>query len=279
MMRCSKSGVEKIPKDWCAVQLQDIATIVPGGRLNLTKNEHYQKEGFVAFSAAGPDGFVALQEFSGEAVVLSSIGARCGKAFFADGAWTTLANTYVIQADEQRYSNRFLWYLVNDEDYWHRSGTAQPFISPHDIRHAWVPSPSLQEQHKILDVLDGVSQTVANYQKQAEWLRRTKKGFLETLRAGAFFSKKPDRERLKGLTKVTMGETLISHQLTGTGIPVFSADTKEKPWGYTDNTKRRYPKGTIVVSARGSIGFPRLPKFETYTSTQTTLIVYPCERV
>ena len=34
-----------------------------------------------------------------------------------------------------------------------------------------------------------------------------------------------------------------------------------------------------MVSARGSIGFPRLPKFETYTSTQTTLIVYPCERV
>ena len=197
MMRCSKSGVEKIPEDWQSVQLQDIAMVVPGGRLNLTKNEHYQEKGTLAFSAAGPDGFVAIEEFSGEAVVLSSIGARCGKAFYADGSWTTLANTYVIQADEKQYSNRFLWYLINDEDYWHRSGTAQPFISPHDIRHAWVPAPSLKEQHKILGILDGISQTILNYQKQVELLKKAKKGFLEKLREGVFFEEKPVGYRVR----------------------------------------------------------------------------------
>ena len=189
MIRCSKAGVANIPQDWLAEQLQDIAEVVPGGRLKLTKNEDYQDSGILAFSAAGPDGFVNVQEFSGEAVVLSSIGARCGKAFFAYGEWTTLANTYIIKADPQKYCNRYLWYILNDELYWHRSGTAQPFISPHDIRHAWVPTTSLREQKEIVRVLDGISQSIELHREKVHLLKRAKRGFLEKLRSGDFFSK------------------------------------------------------------------------------------------
>lgn len=72
-----------------------------------------------------------------------------------------------------------------------------------------------------------------------------------------------------------MGETLLSKDLTGTGVPVFSANTDSEPWGYTNLNKRRLKRGAIVVGARGSIGFPRLPLFETFTSTQTTISVEP----
>jgi type I restriction enzyme S subunit len=72
-----------------------------------------------------------------------------------------------------------------------------------------------------------------------------------------------------------MGETLLSKDLTGTGVPVFSANTDSGPWGYTSLNRRRLKRGTIVVGARGSIGFPRLPAFETFTSTQTTISVEP----
>lgn len=80
---------------------------------------------------------------------------------------------------------------------------------------------------------------------------------------------------LSHVAKIAMGETLLSKNLTGTGVPVFSANTDDGPWGYTDQNKKTLKRGAIVVGARGSIGFPRLPPFDAFTSTQTTITVEP----
>lgn len=80
---------------------------------------------------------------------------------------------------------------------------------------------------------------------------------------------------LSSTAKIAMGETLLSKDLTGTGVPVFSANTDSGPWGHTDQNRRTLKRGSIVVGARGSIGFPRLPAYDTFTSTQTTITVEP----
>ena len=74
-----------------------------------------------------------------------------------------------------------------------------------------------------------------------------------------------------------MGETLIAENMTGTGIPVFSAGTQPNPWAWTSNNKKIHQRGTVIVSARGTIGAPRLPDYDQYTSTQTTLYIHPKE--
>lgn len=84
---------------------------------------------------------------------------------------------------------------------------------------------------------------------------------------------------LADIADLSMGETLLSKNLTGDGIPVFSANTDEGPWGYTSNNRRRLKRGDIVIGARGSIGFPRRPDFEAFTCTQTTIAVQPNEAV
>ena len=43
---------------------------------------------------------------------------------------------------------------------------------------------------------------------------------------------------LSSTSKIAMGETLLSKDLTGTGVPVFSANTDSGPWGYTDQNRR-----------------------------------------
>lgn len=80
---------------------------------------------------------------------------------------------------------------------------------------------------------------------------------------------------LSRIAKITMGETLLSKDLTATGVPVFSANTDDGPWGYTDQNRKTLRRGTIVIGARGSIGYPRLPPYEEFTSTQTTMSVEP----
>ena len=143
--------------------LGDFCDIVQGGRLKLS-GDHFVPEGYPAYGAGGLNGYLPVAEFHGPGVILSAIGARCGKCFLADGDWITLANTQVILPDPTRADARYLWYQLNDEARWHRSGTAQPFIKPSDVKESRVALPPLAEQRRIAAILD-----------QADELRATRR--------------------------------------------------------------------------------------------------------
>lgn len=68
-----------------------------------------------------------------------------------------------------------------------------------------------------------------------------------------------------------MGPTILAKDLSARGLPVFSAGGSGAPWGYTERYVDRFGPGTIILSARGSIGNPRLPTLSAFTSTQTTI--------
>ena len=279
MIRSSFRSITNIPNDWEAVQIKDIATkITVGGRLGLRKN-NYCAQGYPAYSAAGKDGFVSQYEYDTDGVILSSIGARCGKCFYATGKWTTLANTQIILTNEKRCLSRFLWYIVNDEQYWHRSGTAQPFIKPSDIRNSWIPLPTIAEQNELVTFLDQLYKPADRLERLVDLYRALYRGLLQRLRENVFESAVVEKAKLKNIAKLSMGETLIKKNLSPSGVPVFSANTEDGPWGYTKKNKKRYARGTIILSARGSIGFPRLPDLDEFTSTQTTIAVQPTSQI
>lgn len=135
------------------MQLQDVSRIVHGGRLGLSGND-FVSDGYPAYGAGGINGFLPTFEFDEPAVVLSAIGARCGKCFYADGKWASLANTQLIFPNPDRADAKFLWYQLNDERRWHRSGTGQPFIKPSDVKTHLVFLPPLPEQRRIAEILD-----------------------------------------------------------------------------------------------------------------------------
>ena len=160
-------------------ELANVARVVQGGRHGLSGN-HFVPEGYPAYGAGGLNGYLATYEFDEPAVVLSAIGARCGKCFPASGKWSSLANTQVILPDPAKVDARFLWYQLNDELSWPRAGTAQPFIKPLTVKTRKVYLPPLPEQRRIADILDRAD-AVRRKRKQAialteELLRST---FLE----------------------------------------------------------------------------------------------------
>lgn len=79
---------------------------------------------------------------------------------------------------------------------------------------------------------------------------------------------------LAEVAELRMGETIIASDCDGGGLPVYSADTSDSPWAYSTKTSRHLHTGTIVVGARGSIGFPRMPSGP-FSSTQTTIVLIP----
>lgn len=104
-------------------------------------------------------------DYDAPGIVVSSIGARCGKAFHATGRWAALANTQVVLPDTRVADARFLWYQLNDERSWVRSGSAQPFIKPRDIASRSILVAALSEQRRIVEILD---QADAIRRKRAE---------------------------------------------------------------------------------------------------------------
>ncbi len=135
------------------VPLSSISRIIGGGKSGLSGND-FIDVGYPAYGAGGLNGYLPDFEHDGEAIVLSSIGARCGKCFYPDGKWASLANTQLIFPDPVRVDRRFLWYQLNDESRWHRSGTAQPYIKPSDVKSNLVTLPPLPEQRRIASILD-----------------------------------------------------------------------------------------------------------------------------
>ncbi len=186
--------------------LVDFCTFSGGGKLKLSK-QHYVPEGFPAFSAAGQDGYVSTAEFHAPAIVVSAIGARCGKAFLADGAWTSLANTYCVFPDTSRADPRFLWYQLNDENSWKKSGTAQPFIKPSDIKQRQVVLPPLEEQRRIVRVLD----RAAEIRRRADTARTKARAIIPALFLDMFGDPTTLIERWGG----ACFENLVSSKLLG----------------------------------------------------------------
>ena len=135
------------------IALQEIAKIVQGGRHGLSGNQ-FVTTGFPAYGAGGLNGYLPNFEFDRDAVILSSIGARCGKCFFARGKWSSLANTQVILPEEKIADAKFLWFQLNDERRWPRSGTGQPFIRPADVKEHIVILPPLSEQKRVAALLE-----------------------------------------------------------------------------------------------------------------------------
>lgn len=71
----------------------------------------------------------------------------------AEGAWTAIANTHVI-VPEDGVEARFLWYLMNDEDFWIKSGSAQPFVKVSQTLEKPIALPPTAEQRRIVDAIE-----------------------------------------------------------------------------------------------------------------------------
>jgi len=85
---------KQLPTGWKEVELGEVCEI-DWGNTSITKKS-YVLDGYPTFSASGKDGFLKDYEFEGDAVILSAIGARCGKCFLTEGKWNAIKNTIII---------------------------------------------------------------------------------------------------------------------------------------------------------------------------------------
>ena len=133
------------------VQLQDILDVQWGD--TKTTKASYVPDGFLAYSATGPDGFLGKFDYDREGIVLSAIGANCGSTFFASGKWSCIKNTIRIFPKNETIDLKYFFYMTKTPNFWPIRGSAQPFISQTDIRELYVQIPEISVQKEIGKIL------------------------------------------------------------------------------------------------------------------------------
>ena len=77
---------------------------------------------------------------------------------------------------------RFLFYFVNRDGYWDRSGSAQPFIKPRSVHTSWIAYPRVEaEQSKIAEVLSTVDRAIEQTEALIAKQQRIKTGLMQDL--------------------------------------------------------------------------------------------------
>ena len=125
---------------------------------------------YPAYSASGQDVWLPGSRYTQKGIVVSAVGARCGKAFKVDGEWNICANTHPLSVDETKALRDYCWYMINNEDWWIKGGTAQPFIKVKDSFNRDFNFPSIPEQKLIVKRLDTVRTLIDRKRQQIEKL-------------------------------------------------------------------------------------------------------------
>ena len=107
---------------------------------------------YPGFSASGQDIWVEKYDFDGEAIVVSAVGARCGRTFHATGKWGAIANTSALRVITG--SGKYFWYLTNQTGFWHIGGAAQPYVKISETLQNRLKIPPLEVQFAIAAYLD-----------------------------------------------------------------------------------------------------------------------------
>jgi type I restriction enzyme, S subunit len=139
---------------------------------------------FDAYSASGQDVWHHGFENEGYALIVSAVGSRCGKTFKAHGKWSAIANTHVVWPDHCKVDAGFLFLFLNNEDFWLKSGSGQPFVLFKQSFAQELRIPPVTEQTAIATVLSDMDAEIAALEVKLAKARSLKQGMMQELLTG-----------------------------------------------------------------------------------------------
>lgn len=139
---------------------------------------------FPGFSASGQDVWCDHYEYDGDAIIVSAVGSRCGKSFRASGKWCAIANTHVVWPDSSKVDFGYISRYLNDEDFWLKSGSGQPFVLVKQTFALPLLLPSLDEQSAIATVLSDMDAELAALAVRLTKTRALKQAMMSELLTG-----------------------------------------------------------------------------------------------
>lgn len=183
------TGRTRLPgfrEHWSTVLWLDVTSRRPGngqikGRLASARSHRAQ---FPGFSASGQDVWLPTFDFEGTGIVISAVGSRCGRAYFANGRWSAIANTNVILPTPKLLDPGFALLYFDNEDFWVKGGSGQPYVQMNPSLKQQVDLPPLNEQIAIREVLQDADHEITTLETRLCKARDIKTGMMQQLLTG-----------------------------------------------------------------------------------------------
>lgn len=195
----------------------------------------------------------------------------------------------ILRCDQSKILPAFLYQFVRSQDFLSqvnglRSGVAQPQLPIRDMRHIKMPIPSLSSQHRIAKILSAYDDLIENNQRRIKILEEMARalyrewfvhfrfpGYESVPRVPSPLGQIPKGWEVKAFTdivNVLSGGTPKTDNIEywGGKIPFFTPRDAPSHF-YVQNTDKHvtelglskcaselYPKNTIFITARGTVG-------------------------
>jgi len=200
------------PSGWAYCTFDEVATH-HSGNSKLIKGKQFSTPApnlFPGFSASGQDVWLDHFEQEGVAIIVSAVGARCGKCFFAKGKWSAVANTHVVWPEPEALDPKFFWWMVNDEDFWIRGGSGQPFVKTKASFEREFCLPPLNEQRRIVEKIEAMFDEIDKGVESLQTARTTLGLYRQSLLKSAFEGRLTADWRAQNADKLEAPETLLA---------------------------------------------------------------------
>lgn len=145
------------------VKLKDICD-VDWGDTNLTKQAYVENGKYLGVSAGGCDGRMDYYDFESYTPVISAIGANCGKMFLPKEPFVAIKNTITLKPHKD-ILGEYIFYALLNNHIPHRGG-GQPFISKADTEEYMISCPTLDQQTRIVNIFNMISNVIDSRQLQ-----------------------------------------------------------------------------------------------------------------
>lgn len=192
------------PEDWDVSPLAKHTLFVGSGKTN-TKS----KGAFPLFGSTGQIGSCLNPEYEGDAILIARVGANAGKLSFVSGQYGVSDNTIIVKLKPQNNIHFFKYWLIFQNLNSLVFGSGQPLITGTQLKELLLPTPSINEQTAIANVLFDTDALISKIEQLIEKKQAIKTATMQQLLSG--------RTRLTQFSKYPNGP-LKNHKSSELGL-------------------------------------------------------------
>ena len=152
---------------WKMVKLGEVFKLQSGENLPA---KHMQKGKYPVYGGNGISGYHNAYNMIGDNIIIGRVGALCGNArYITEPFWLTDNGFRVILNTEYKIDYKYLTCYLNFANLrQYAKQTAQPVISNVALKEVDIILPPLEEQHRIVSILDASFEKIDALKKNAE---------------------------------------------------------------------------------------------------------------
>ena len=237
----------------------------------LTESKRISNGLYPVYGANGIKNFSDEFYYDKLSIIVGRKGSA-GKINLTKEKFWPLDVTYFVTFDDKKYDLKFLYNLLDILELKKLAKGVKPGINRNDVYSIKVSIPSLQEQQRIVKILDKVFEKVAKVKENTEKNLQNSKELFESYLQSVFANPGKDWEErsLEKLGKITSSKRIYKKEYVKDGIPFYRIkEIKELAHGKDITlelyiSKSRYEeiknvfgvpiKGDILMTAVGTIG-------------------------